>query len=56
MWEDYEENAGFGIICAEWSEEYEPGWIAISVNPYADNVYPTHWMPLPKPPNDQSSN
>ncbi len=26
------------------------GWSTVTDNPYFDDVYPTHWMPLPSAP------
>lgn len=30
-------------------EKYD-GWFTVTSNPYSDRVQPTHWMPLPPPP------
>lgn len=54
QWENYYERQEEGIICAEWYKitgaNDNGSWNAISTNPYCDFVQPTHWMPLPTPP------
>lgn len=59
QWEDYDDIEGMPLLGTvvgfwgrtNWVTHRQESWQAVSANPYMDLCQPTHWMPLPEPPN-----
>ena len=49
MWETYEQFSQDGIVVGCFNDAYKD-WIIVTSGPDACTVRPTHWMPLPDPP------
>ncbi len=53
QWEDYVHNQKSGSVVVAWYDAEGWGvscWVLVNSNPYQDRCQPTHWMPLPPPP------
>lgn len=53
QWEDYATHQKSGIVVVAWYDADGWGdscWVLVNANPYRDKCQPTHWMPLPPPP------
>ncbi len=42
-----DEDSPVGCVMGRFGDG---GWRTVTNNPYFDDVYPTHWMPLPSAP------